>query len=159
MSSNNDPSILANQVSISLDIPKPDDPAFQETISLYLKRMADSINSKEGATYLLQELATFKQFYTSGNPQVTRNVYRTTFDVVNLNGGNIAGGATVTKPHNITGIADTALIYASCSTAEPREFTVVYPNAQLIGANLVFVNPLTGTAITKCTFVAEYLKN
>jgi hypothetical protein len=159
MSSTNDPGILANQVSISLDVPKPSDPGFQETLSLYLKRMADSINSKEGATYLLQELATFKQFYTSGNPQITRNVYRTTFDVVNLNGGSIAGGATVTVPHNIVGILETALIYADCTTAEPRYFTVVYPNAQLVGNNLVFVNPLAGTAITRCTFVAEYLKN
>jgi hypothetical protein len=164
MAFSSDQPLLSNQQSISLVVPETNNPEFVNIMSLYLKRMADSLNTKEGALYLLQELATFKQFYLTQQPAnsstslITRNVYRRTYDLVNLNGGNIAGSAVITKPHGITGLTDTALIYASCVSTDPRFFTVVYPNIYLTNTNIVFTNPL-GTALTKCTVVAEYLKN
>lgn len=159
MAFSSDLPLQSNQVSISLEVPKPSDPNFEKIMSLYMKRTADAINTKEGALYLLQELATFKQFYTTTNPQLNRNVYRRTFDLVNLNGGNIAGGATITFPHGIVGILESALIYASCTSTATQLFTVVFPYVYLTPTDIVFTNPLPVTALTKCTGVAEYLKN
>lgn len=157
MTSTSDNPIQSNQLPISIEFPKVNK-QFDEVLSLIYKRIADSVNTKEGALYLLQELATFKQYFIQGNPQLTRNVYRTTFDLVNLNGGNIAGGATVAFPHGITGLSSAALIYAGCTSTDPKYFTVVYPNVYLDAVNVNFINPL-GTAITNCYVVAEYLKN
>lgn len=165
MSSVSDVALVSNQSSISLEVPKPSDPNFDQIMSLYLKRMTDSINTKEGSFYPLEEILNFKQYFDINDTQVTRNVFRKTFDFVDLNGGPIAGGATVFFPHGIldssgnVDISDTAIIYAGCTTAEPRFFSVMYPNVYILGTDIYFVNPLPATAVTKCNVVAEYLKN
>lgn len=158
MSFSSDNPLLSNQLEISIDFPPVEDKDFLNMLSLTYKRVADSMNTKEGALYLLQELATFKQYFTQGNPQINRNVYRKTFDLVNLNGGNIAGGATVNFPHGITGLSSAALIYAGCTSVDPKYFSVMYPNIYLDATNIWFVNPL-GTVVTQCYAVCEYLKN
>lgn len=161
MSFSSDPPLQSNQISKSIDFPATDHKDFVDILTLDRKRIVDSLNTKEGALYLLYELANFKQYYTQGDPQTTRNSYRKTFDMVNLNGGPIGGGATVSKPHGITGILDTAIIYAGCtSPAAPNFnfFSVMYPYAYLTATNVVFVNPL-GAVVTRCNLVAEYLKN
>lgn len=158
MSFSSDQPLVSNQLAISIEYPAPDSPAFLDILSLDRKRIADSVNSKEGALYLLQELATFKQFYTTGNPQLNRFVYRTTFDLVQLNGGPIPPGPMAPVPHGISGLAEAILIYASCTTTVPEYFTVVYPNIFLDNTNINFTNP-TANNITKCSVIAEYLKN
>lgn len=131
---------------------------YREVTSLLFKRIIDALNKKEGSLYYLQELGNFQQFYTAGQPYNFRTVYRKTFDLVTLNSGNIGAGATVTFAHGITGLANTALIYASCTSTASDFFTVVYPNAKMDATNLVFTNPLAGTALTQVSFVAEYMK-
>jgi len=161
MAFSSDIPLQSNQISRSIDFPATEDPEFIDALTLDRKRIVDALNTKEGAFYLLNEIANFKQYYTQGNPQVNRNAYRKTFDMVNLNGGPIGGGATVTAPHGITGILDTAIIYAGCtSPADPNFnfFSVMYPYAYLTATNVVFVNPL-GSIVTRCNLVAEYLKN
>ncbi len=161
MSFSSDIPLQSNQLPISIEFPNPDDPDFLTILDITYKRIVNSVNTKEGALYLLNELANFKQYYTQGNPQVNRNSYRKTFDMVDLNGAPIGAGATVSKSHNIIGISDTAIIYAGCtSPSDPtfNFFSVMYPYAYLTTTNVVFVNPL-GSIVTKCNLVAEYLKN
>lgn len=158
MSFSSDQPLVSNQLAISIEYPAPDSPEFLDILSLDRKRIADSVNSKEGALYLLQELATFKQFYTTGNPQLNRFVYRTTFDLVELNGGPIAPGPMAPVPHGISGLSEAVLIYASCTTTVPEYFTVVYPDIYLDNTNINFTNP-TANNITRCSVIAEYLKN
>jgi len=157
MAFSSDQPLVSNQLPISIEFPE-EQPLFVDTLTQMYKRIADSVNRKEGSVYSIQENATFKQYPTAGNPQQFKNVYRKTFDLVNLNGGNIAGGATVNFAHGITGIVCGALIYAGCASTDPRYFTVVYPNIYLDATNVVFTNPL-GSAVTQCYAVAEYLKN
>lgn len=158
MSFSSDKPLQSNQLPISIEFPATNDPNFIETLSLAYKRIPDAVNTKEGALYLLQELATFKQYYTSGNTLKNRNGYRTTFDLVDLNGGPIAPGVMVPVPHGITNMLEAVLIYASCTTTDPLFFTVVYPNVYLDATNINFTNP-TASNITRCSVVAEYLKN
>lgn len=154
--SNNNP-LLVNQLPLSVDFPK-EQTKFLEILTELYKRIAQTVNTKEGGLYSLQEQFNSQQYFTSGNPQTFRNVYRKTFDVVNLNGGNIAAGATVSFPHNIAGIQSATLIYATCTSTTPQYFTVVYPNATMDATNINFTNP-TATPLTSVYFVAEYLKN
>ena len=161
MAFSSDIPLQSNQLSKSIDYPPTDQEDFIDILTLDRKRIVDSLNTKEGALYLLNEIANFKQYFTINNPQVNRNAYRKTFDMVNLNGGPIGGGATVTAPHNITGISSAVMIYAGVtSAADPNfnYFSVMYPYAYLTPTNVVFVNPL-GSVVTNCYLVAEYLKN
>lgn len=158
MSFSSDQAILVNQLPISVEFPK-DQEKFLEMLTLLYKRIANAVNTKEGALYSLQELYNSQQFFTQGNVNSFRNVYRKTFDVVNLNGGNVAGGATVSFPHNINGLLYTANIYAACTSVTPEFFTVVYPYATMDATNINFTNPLPATALNQVYFIAEYLKN
>lgn len=163
MNSNDQP-IVADQLPISIEFDRKQN--IYDELTLYNRRIANAVNTKTGGLYTLEEKYNFNQFLTTLNTGTTsstsmnlRNVYRKVFDVVALNAGPIAGGATVAFAHGITGLLETALIYASCVSATPEYFTVVYPNAFLDNVNFNFVNPLPATAITVCYFVAEILKN
>ena len=158
MSFTSDIPLQVNQLSLSIDFPKDFD-KFLEVMALTYKKMVQVINTKEGGLYSLQELYNSNQYFTLGNPQRFRNVYRKTFDLVALNGGNIAGGAVVAFPHNITGLSSATLIYASCTSVTPQYFTVVYPNAFMDAVNINFINPLPATALSAAYFIAEYLKS
>ena len=161
MTFSSDPALQVNQLPISIEFPKEQE-RFYEILTLWAKRVTNSVNSKEGGLFSLEELFDFKQFFTPSNPNVFRNDYRKTFDVTGLNGGNIPGGATVSFPHNITGMLQGTLIYATCTTATGVTFTVTYPYFTVdiaTGGNINFTNPLPGTALSTVIGVAEYLKN
>ncbi len=69
-----DNTLVANQVS---DSDFPDNwEEFQEMFSREYPKLIDAINSKEGALYLPQELATFQRYFDEADPQNTKNVYR-----------------------------------------------------------------------------------
>jgi hypothetical protein len=157
LSFSSDDPLLVNQLPLSIDFPKEQD-KFREIITELYKRIANSVNTKEGGLYSLQELYNFNQFFKPNNPNQFRNVYRKVFDLIAINGGPIAGGATVTAPHNIKGLMSATNIYASCTSSTPTYFTVVYPDAYLDSVNLNFTNPLGSTTLTNVYFVAEYLK-
>ena len=147
---------IGNQLPISVDFTGNEND-FKNTLDLTYKRIANSNNTRTNGLYTLVEIGNSNQYFKITDPQSFRNVYRKTFDIVNLNGGNILGGATVVFPHGITGLADSALIYASCVSTEPRYFTVVDPYIYLLGANIVFVNP-RASPLTRVNAVCEYLK-
>lgn len=165
MAFSSDRPLQSNQVSISLEVPKPDDPAFVETMSLYLKRMADSMNTKEGALYTLKEVATFQQYFTAGDPLKTRNVYR---KVVNF--GALPNTAAATVAHDIAFNADFSLTRMYGAATDPAAFQYLpLPYASPTAANCIELSAdatnviiTTGsdrTAFTRCTVVLEYTKN
>lgn len=158
MSFSSDPSLQVNQLPISIEFPKEQE-RFYEILTLWAKRVTNSVNSKEGGLFSLEELFNFKQFFIPNNPNNFRNDYRKTFDITGLNGGPIAGGATVSFPHNITGLNQSTMVYAGCSSATPTYFSVMYPYIYLDGVNINFTNPLPATALNTVIGVAEYLKN
>ena len=156
MSSSSDPSLLVNQLPISVEMPDDFD-KFREVISLLYKRIANSTNTKTGGLYTLQEFYNFNQYYDITNTQSFRNASRKVFDLVSLNGANIPAAGVVSFPHGIVGLKYAALIYASCTSVTPEFFTAVYPNATMDATNINFTNPL-GVALSSVIFVCEILK-
>jgi hypothetical protein len=119
---------------------------------------ANNLNIREIAIYETVETQTGQQWNNPGQPTNRRQTFRTIFDVTKLQNGNIAGGETVTFPHNLSGLKFATNIYAACTSATPEYFNVVYPNAKLTATDLVFTNPLAGTALTQVFLLCEYLK-
>jgi hypothetical protein len=157
MSFSSDPGLLANQLPISNDIPKEWE-KFQEFMELWIKRNTNAVNSKEGGLYSLSEIFSFKQYYTVNNPNVFRNVYRKSFDFVALHGGNIAVGAALSFPHSITGLKQSGLVYAQCTSVTPTYFSVMGPTLVCLDAlNVNFTNS-SGVVLSSVIVVAEYLK-
>lgn len=157
MSFSSDNSVQTNQIPRSLDLPEATDKSFNDLLTGHLKRIGDSVNTKEDALYLTQETANFKQLYTKNNPQMNRNGYRTVLDLVALNGGNIGAGAAVSFPHGITGILGTLIIYANCTSVTPKYFSIMNQTVYLNQTNVFFTNP-EAAALTQCDVVAEYVK-
>lgn len=168
MSSPNDPALFINQLPVSVEIPS-DPKQMQEIISLLYKRIADAVNKKEGSLYTLIELGNFQRYFVTADPQTLRNGYRKCFDMVSLNLGPIAPGATVSVPHGITGLFQATRIYGAAknSDATPRFMPLPFASATgtrnieiyLTATNVVLVNGSTQTTLTQATIVAEYLKN
>lgn len=154
-----DQALINDSLPISVDFEDSGDQLIP-TISLIYKRIANSVNAKESALYSLQEKGTFQLYFISTNPLRFRNVYRKCFDMVNLNAGvNIPAGGTVTFPHNITGLHQSALIYANATNTIGQRFSFMYPNVYLNSTNVVVVNPDAANALTQCDVIANYLKN
>lgn len=168
MSFSSDNSIQINQLPLSINLPKEQDELIKSLEQLY-KRIANSVNTKEGSLYSLQELGNFQQFFTLNNPQQFRNVYRKVFDIIDLNGGNIAAGATATVAHNISGLSVPVHIYGTATNSDATIRYMPLPYASnaanrsielyLTSTNVVVVNGSAQTALTQCYVVAEYLKN
>lgn len=158
MTFTSDPALQVNQLPISIEFPKEKE-RFYEILTLWAKRVTNSVNSKEGGLFTLQETFDFKQFFTAGDPNNFRNDYRTTFDITGLNGGPIPASAVVVFPHNISGTLEATLMYASCTTNLGGMFTVVFPYFIVDTTNITFTNPLPGNTLTTVIGVAEYLKN
>jgi hypothetical protein len=176
MSFTNDRAILANQLPISIEFPKEPE-RFYEVLTLWQRRVSNAVNTKIGGLYVPQELFSFKQYFTVNDPDVFRNVYRFTYDMVALNGGPIAAGATVAVPHNIPLPTPTSLfngvnIYGSATNSDtipngPKRMPLPYSSSTttrdieiyLDNVNVTLINGSTQTILTYATIVAEYLKN
>lgn len=157
MSSFSDPALSVNQLPLSVEIPREID--LSEILSLLYKRIANVVNTKEGAFYDLIEQGNFEQFFTPGVPFTYRPDYRKTFDFVGLNGANIPAGATVAFPHGIIGLKFNTWIWCSCTSVNPAGefFTVVFPQARADNVNVTLTNP-SAFALNSAIFVFEYLK-
>ena len=167
MTFSSDPALNTNQLPISLNV-NPGEKNFDSILALYLRRVANAVNTKANGLFLLQETANFYQWYQVGNPQQNRNGYRVTTDLVFLNGGNIPTGTTnlvlssSTQPTNINGYLypiegfggaiDTAGI--SYFLNDP-DIYVRYNNS----TNTIIIQNNSGNALTWCTWVMNYLKN
>jgi hypothetical protein len=164
--SSNQP-LNTNQLPISLDV-NPDDKDFENILLLYLRRVANAVNTKESGLFLLQENANFEQWYQIANPQQNRNAYRITADLVLLNGGNIPVGSTslvlssTTQPMNITGYLYPVQGFGGAVDTGGLSYFLNDPSIYVRynnSTNTIIIQNNSGNALTWCVFVMEYLKN
>lgn len=166
MTFSSDPSLNTNQLPISLDV-NQDDPDYQSILLLYLRRVANAVNTKESGLFLLQEVANFEQWF-GATPQQNRNSYRTTLDLVALNGGAPIGATfsfvltSTSQPpipigykypvQGFGGALDTA--GTSYFLNDPQVFV-----RYVASTNTITITNTTGNTLTWAVFVMEYLKN
>ena len=178
MTFSSDNSLITNQLPISLDIDSKDE-NFDDIMLIYLRRIANAMNTKESGLFLLQENASFEQWYqltptTSVNSQQNRNGYRLTMDLVNLNFqingiNNIPVGSTSltlsssTQPKIINGYlypvqgfggAIESVTGISYFLNDP----VIYVRYNS-STNTIIIQNNAVNALTWCVWVMEYLKN
>lgn len=160
-------SLNTNQLPISLDV-DPEEKDFESILLLYLRRVANAVNTKESGLYLLQENANFEQWFQTGNPQQNRNAYRTTIDLVFLNGGNIPVGATnlvltaSTQPKIIDGYLYPVQGFGGALDTGGLSYFINDPQLYVryqSSTNTIIIQNNTGNALTWAVFVMEYLKN
>jgi hypothetical protein len=156
-----------NQLPISLDV-NPDDKDFENILMLYLRRVANAVNTKESGLFLLQENASFEQWYQIANPQQNRNGYRITADLVFLNGGNIPVGSTSlvltssTQPTNIMGYLYPVQGFGGAKDTTGLSYFLNDPDIYVrynSSTNTIVIQNNSGNALTWCVWVMEYLKN
>jgi len=111
MQSSDNP-LVSNQIS---DPDFPDNfPEFIELFDREYKKLVDVVNTKEGGLYIPQEVATFQRYYTSVDPQATRNVYRKLIDF-----GVLPNATTKRVPHNIDFTNTTTLTHLYGAATDP----------------------------------------
>lgn len=165
-----DNALIVNPLPISENVPQ--DPAdTQRFLSYYTRRVASTVNSKESALYSLQEIGTFKQIFTTGDPLKFRNIYRFCMDFVDQNGGNLtAVGSPYSFAHNITGIDTPTMLSGTGTTTEatPRFIPIPYVDASAIGdqiqlhvtsTDIVVTMGATAPTLSQCYVLFEYTKN
>lgn len=180
MTFSSDQSLNTNQLPISLDV-DPDDDHFGETLVLYLRRIANSVNTKESGLFLLQENASFEQWFQTTDPTSNASIqnrsgYRLTTDLVAL---NLLINASPTIPNGTT---NNLVLPASPTPGIPaRPIGYLYPVQGFGGAldtmgesyfpsdpnitisynsstfTFTIINN-TGNALTQLYWVMEYLK-
>ena len=144
MSFSSDNPLITNQIPTDINLPKLSQAdLFQERLEDFLQDMANAINSKEGGLYTLDETASSEQYYDLTNTSKFRNVYRKTFDMIQLSGSNIEGSQTIGFPHEMTGVDECAGIYGHGATNGGILFTTVYPDVYIDGDRVYFTNPTT----------------
>lgn len=167
MTFSSDIPLNTNQLPISLDV-NPQENGFQDILLLYLRRVANAVNTKESGLFLLQENANFEQWYQIGNPGQNRNAYRTTVDLVFLNGGNIPVGSTslvlstTTQPPLITGYLYPVQGFGGAVDTGGLSYFLNDPSIYVRyqnSTNTIIIQNNSGNALTWCEFVLEYLKN
>lgn len=167
MTMSSDNPLNTNQLPISLDV-NPKEPGFEGILLLYLRRVANAVNTKESGLFLLQENANFEQWYQIGNPQQNRNAYRITVDLVNLNGGNIPTGSTSlvlsssTQPMNINGYLYPVQGFGGAVDTGGLSYFLNDPSIYVRyqnSTNTIIIQNNSGNALTWCVWVMEYLKN
>jgi hypothetical protein len=160
MSFSSDKPMLSNQLA-NYDSPDSYE-AFSEIFQREHKRVVDAVNSKEGGLYSLQQVATFQEYFTPGNPQKNRNVYR---KVINF--GALPNNTSRTIPHNINFTNTTRLtrMYGASSNPNAIQFiplpfaSPTLANNVSIEANAAGVTVTTGkdySGFVDTTIVLEY---
>ena len=166
MTFSSDNALNTNQLPVSLDV-NPQESGFQDILLLYLRRVANAVNTKESGLFLLQENAAFEQWFQSGNPQQNRNAYRITVDLVLLNGGNIPAGSTslvlstTTQPMLINGYLFPVQGFGGAVDTSGLSYFLNDPSIYVRyqnSTNTIIIQNNSGNALTWCVFVMEYLK-
>lgn len=167
MTISSDNPLNTNQLPISLDV-NPEESNYQSILSLYLRRIANAVNTKESGLFLLQETAPFEQWFTTGDPQQNRNAYRITVDLVALNGANIPAGATslvlsaTTQPMIINGYLYPVQGFGGAVDTGGLSYFLNDPDLYVryqASTNTIIIQNNTGNALTWAVWVQEYLKN
>lgn len=158
MSFSSDPSQISNQLPQTITLPDMENKEeFSGKLEDLLKDISQTATEKENGRYLLEEKGSSAMYFGKTDPNELRNVYRKTFDLLDLSGGTIDAGQTAQFPHEITGIEESAGIFAHCATTDGIYFTSVFPDIRLTDTTIIFTNPYT-QALTQCVVVANYIK-
>jgi len=166
MTFSSDNPLNTNQLPISLDV-NPEDSEFGNILLLYLRRIANAVNTKASGLFLLQENANFEQWYQIGNPQQNRSAYRITADLVFLNGGPIPAGATnlvlttSTQPTNINGYLYPVEGFGGAVDTGGLSYFLNDPDIYVRynnSTNTITIQNNSGNDLTWCVWVMEYLK-
>lgn len=177
MTISSDNALNTNQLPVSLDV-NPDEKDFDSSLMLYLRRTANSVNTKQSGLFLLQETANFQQWYQIGNPGQNRNAYRLTIDLVYLNNqlnaaATIPNGATsltlnsdptmppVTQPMAIKGYLYPVQGFGGAVDTAGTSYFLNDPNVYVryvASTNTITITNTTGNALTWAVWVMEYLK-
>ena len=167
MTFSSDNPLNTNQLPISLDV-DPEDKEFGNILLLYLRRIANSVNTKESGLFLLQENANFEQWYQIGNPGQNRSAYRLTIDLVDLNGGNIPTGSTSltlsssTEPTSVKGYLYPVQGFGGAVDTSGLSYFLNDPQIYVryqASTNTIVIQNNTANALTWMAWVQEYLKN
>jgi len=167
MTASSNQSLNTNQLPVSLDV-NPEDRNFGNILLLYLRRVANAVNTKESGLFLLQETANFEQWYQLANPQQNRNAYRTTVDLVALNGGAIPLGVTnivltsSTQPPAITGYLYPVQGFGGAVDTNGLSYFLNDPYIFIrftASTNTITINNNSTLTLPWCVWVMEYLKN
>jgi hypothetical protein len=164
LSFNSAPSTQANQLPLAITFPE-EDKEFREALTLLLKRFATTINTKEGGLYTLTELVNNEQYFTPGNTQAFRLVYRTT-----VNFGALPNAGVKSVPHNIafTSTYSATHIYGAASdTTGLNYIPLPYASPTLannIELDITSTNVVITTGANRSNYnlsyiVIEYVKN
>lgn len=177
MAFSSDKALQTNQLPISIQFPR-DPEEFLNVITDIYKRIANVVNSKEGALHLLEERANFQQYFRysvpatfTPDPNNTRNGYRTDFDLVALNAGSIPPGATnltlttTSTPPLINGIRIPTSAYGAGTIAGPiyvffngTDVNVRFDNTNP-AAQVIRITNNTGANLTQAYWTMNYLKD
>ena len=156
MNSSDQP-LVANQLPISVEFPK-DQQEFINTLSLLYKRIVNAVNTKEGALYLLQELANFQQFFTDNDPQKLRNGYRRVF---RLDPANLTFNHNISNIIEVTdywAIAQTSIDFRKVPYADVTNVTNQI-SMRVTTTQVIIENGATAPPILSGIIYLEYLKN
>lgn len=162
MSFSSDPSLLANQLPISVEFPKDFD-RFLPILDLLYKRIANSVNTKEGGLYSKTEVAAFMQYYTS-NPNEFRPVYRKVIDFGALpNAGvkQVAHGLAVTNTYRwvrIYGAATDPVALTGISLDRSSPTLNENIKVDVDATNVTITTAINYSAYTSSQVVLEYTK-
>lgn len=164
MAFSSDSPLLSNQLPISVEFPE-DPKELSRILDLLYKRIANSVNSKEGALYVPQEVAAFQQYFASAtNPLQFRPVYRRVVifgALPNTALKSVAHGIAFGTTFSATRIYGAAsdpvnFIYLPLPYASPTAANNIELNVDATNVNIT-----TGsnrTAFTICTVVIEFMK-
>ena len=157
-----------------------DEEFYRQTIAVRERLTSSIINVKENAQYELTELITCQQWFNPNTTQFSsttstrqpRSGFRTTFDLVALNGGVAIPAGTTTLTLTATTIPPlipfaNSLIptdgYGAATIATNFIF-INDPNVYIRTNNMtpalqqIIINNNTGLALDQCYWVFEYLK-
>jgi hypothetical protein len=174
MAFSSDIPLQSNQLSKSIDFPASDSKDFVDILTLDRKRIVDALNTKEGGLHILQETASFQQYFSLSptNLQNNRNGYRVDFDLVALNlsvpipiGVTTLTLTTMTQPPLINGILYPVHGYGGATIAGPMYVFLNDPQVYIRfnntnpAAQTVIITNNSGSVLTQCYWTMEYLKN
>ncbi len=179
MSFSSDNPTLSNQIPVSLNV-NPDEQNFDSILMLYLRRIANAVNTKEQSIYLLQETGNFQQWFNDQTPVMisqNRNGYRITVDMIALNllinaSPTIPNGTTnnltlsatppITQPLPIDGFLYPTRGFGGALDTTGTAYFPSDPNITvefIVSTQTFVIMNNTGNALTQFYWVMEYLKD
>lgn len=140
----------------------PNDPKdLREKLNFIYSLMANATNVRDISLYEDSEILNGQTYFTAGNPQVKRQIYRTV-----INFGALPNTATKSVPHNITLSATSEFTRIYATATQPGTSFIPIPYASAVApielnvdmTNVNITTTSNRTAFTICYVVLEYIK-